>query len=320
MPEELGGARLSAGRRVRQLGRRSITFARRLLRGPARLTLYGPSARPWAPMRSAPGHYYSTLPSVGDIEAYRTRDPQAGTPPAIDLRLDAQLALLRELKPFVDSHPFDVPVASGGRYRLGNSYFPGTDAIVLYALLRKFQPRRFIEVGSGWSTAALLDSYDGRGLPEITLIEPYPERLFDVLHDRDASALTLLRTGLQDVPLERFESLEAGDFLFVDSSHVSKLGSDVNYLMFELLPRLPVGAFVHFHDVFYPFEYPLAWVEEGRGWNETYLVRAFLEFNQSFEIVLWNDLLRVRCRDLLQSEYPAIAAHAGGSLWLRRSA
>jgi hypothetical protein len=321
MPEEIGTVRLLGRDRLRRFGRRSIALARRLLRSPARLALYGPSARPWAPMRSAPGHYYSPLPSVRDIDEYRGRVAFEAPPPrAIDLRLYGQLELLRDLKPLIDTHPFDEPAEPGRRYRLQNPYFGGADAVVFNALLRKLQPRRIIEVGSGWSTAVLLDTYDGHGQPDITLVEPYPERLFEVLREDDRSRLTLLQTRLQDVPPEHIESLQAGDLLFVDSSHVSKLGSDVNHLVFEILPRVSAGVFVHLHDIFFPFEYPVAWVEEGRGWNETYLVRAFLEFNDAFEILLWNDLLRVRYGDLLRAEFPMLAAHSGGSLWLRRSA
>jgi len=86
------------------------------------------------------------------------------------------------------------------------------------------------------------------------------------------------------------------------------LGSDVNRILFEVLPALASGVLIHFHDVFYPFEYPEPWVSEGWGWNETYLLRAFLEYNQAFEVVLWADMLRTMGH----------VAGDCGSLWLRR--
>jgi hypothetical protein len=113
---------------------------------------------------------------------------------------------------------------------------------------------------------------------------------------------------LQDVPLSTFQLLDSGDVLFVDSTHVAKLGSDVNRILFEILPALASGVVVHFHDVFYPFEYPKNWVREGRGWNETYVLRAFLEYNEAFEILLWGHMLRTL------GHY----AGTGGSIWLRK--
>jgi hypothetical protein len=57
---------------------------------------------------------------------------------------------------------------------------------------------------------------------------------------------------------------EANDVLFIDSSHVGKAGSDVNCLLFDILPSLRSGVHVHVHDVLHPFEYPLDWFEAGR--------------------------------------------------------
>ncbi|MFI5045941.1 MAG: class I SAM-dependent methyltransferase, partial [Acidimicrobiia bacterium] len=104
----------------------------------------------------------------------------------------------------------------------------------------------------------------------------------------------------------------------IDSTHVSRVGSDVNYEIFEVLPALQPGVYVHFHDIFYPFEYPLQWVEEGRGWNEAYVLRAFLEYNDEFEIVLFNDLLALRAAEKIAREIPLWTR--GGSLWLRKRA
>ncbi len=110
------------------------------------------------------------------------------------------------------------------------------------------------------------------------------------------------------MPLSVFQSLNSGDVLFVDSTHVTKLGSDVNRIFFEILPALASGVIVHFHDIFYPFEYPRAWVREGRGWNETYLLRAFLEYNEAYEVLLWAHMLGIEGR----------LAQPAGSIWLRK--
>jgi hypothetical protein len=311
------------GQWLRALKRRT----RRSLEEFARVTLYGRGSKPWAPMEFAPGHFHSPLPATTDIAAYRTTPPPDPTAiRAVDLDVKRQVDLLRHLKPFIDAHPrWSESVSEGGtalRFHFGNDWFGGFDPIVYCALLREFAPRQIVEVGSGWSTAALLDAYEGRTLPRVTLVEPHPERLFRILRDGDRERLDLLECRLQDVPLDVFERLENDDVLFVDSTHVSKLGSDVNYLFFEILPRLAVGVLVHLHDVAYPFEYDAQFVDQGYGWNESYLLRAFLEFNTAYEIVLWNDMLATACEDFVREELPELARHrcdgAEGSIWLRR--
>jgi hypothetical protein len=106
--------------------------------------------------------------------------------------------------------------------------------------------------------------------------------------------------------------------LFIDSTHVSKAGSDVNHELFEILPRLKPGVLVHFHDVFWPFEYPEAWTfESRRSWNEIYLLRAFLSGNREYEIVFFNDYFRARHGDAAAA-VPKFAQNPGGGLWLRK--
>ena len=138
----------------------------------------------------------------------------------------------------------------------------------MYALLRRYCPKRIIEVGSGFSSALMMDSNDRflDGSIRFTFIEPYPERLRSLLTEQDNGCMELLQTVVQNVPCEPFASLERNDILFIDSSHVAKIGSDVsNYLVFEILPRLKPGVVVHVHDVMWPFEYPKEWLMEGRA-------------------------------------------------------
>ena len=96
---------------------------------------------------------------------------------------------------------------------------------------------------------------------------------------------------VQNLPMTYFESLTANDILFIDSSHVSKLGSDVNFLFFEVLPRLAKGVLVHVHDIHRKFEYPISWAKEGRGWNEAYILRALLANSRRYQIILASDFL-----------------------------
>jgi hypothetical protein len=124
---------------------------------------------------------------------------------------------------------------------------------------------------------------------------------------------------VQEVSLSVFEVLRNGDFLFIDSSHVMKTGSDVCQELFEILPRLAPGVFIHFHDMLWPFEYREDWVlRENRSWNELYALRAFLTFNDRFEIVFFNDYFRRFNEPLIQATYPLFLRNSGGSLWLRK--
>ena len=105
---------------------------------------------------------------------------------------------------------------------------------------------------------------------------------------------------------------------FVDSTHVGKIGSDVNYLFNEILPSLQPGVVVHVHDIFYPFEYPRYWIEEGRAWNEAYMLRCFLQYNSAFNILLWNHFLAQFHSAYFQEHMPLCLANTGASIWLRR--
>jgi hypothetical protein len=104
----------------------------------------------------------------------------------------------------------------------------------------------------------------------------------------------------------------------IDSSHVVKCGSDVNFLLSDVLPSLQPGVWVHFHDIFWPFEYPMDWLLEGRAWNEAYMVRSFLQYNSRFQIRLFNSFLGARHQDELARLFPLGVKDTGGSLWLQK--
>lgn len=269
----------------------------------------------------SPGHFYSPIPSVEEIrrrEAELFGDPPPSLP-GIDLREDAQLALVERLKAFYAEMPFPRVKSDGTRFWFDNWAYSYADAIFLYSMLRHLRPRRVIEIGSGFSSAAMLDTNErflGNSI-ELTFIDPDPSTVRALLQPGDRAEIVAL--PLQDVPLTRFDALEANDILFVDSTHVAKTGSDVNRILFDILPRLRPGVVVHFHDMFYPFEYPKEWVYEGRAWNEDYIVRAFLEFNSAFEIVLFGTYLIRFHREWFAREMPLCLENPGGSLWIRRA-
>jgi hypothetical protein len=275
--------------------------------------------RTWVP----PGHFYSPVPDRAAAMADRERIWGAGSIECrgVDLALSQQRALLEELSLLYPELPYGAERSVDLRYWLDNPWFPTTNGVLGYLLLSHLRPHRYIEVGSGFSSALALDANDRHlgGQLQATFIEPFPDRLRELLRPTDADRVTILESRVQDVDLEVFDQLEASDVLFIDSTHVSRVGSDVNHLVFEVLPRLRPGVVVHVHDVLAGFEYPPEWVEEGRAWNEAYLIRAFLQFNDAFEILLWDAALLADGEDL-EARFPLASNTVAGSLWLRRRA
>jgi hypothetical protein len=268
------------------------------------------------------GHYYSPLPDISEVQSRAAilfcKDIDLG--PSIDLKPEMQQQLLTELAAYYGDFCWPEQPSNDFRFHLGQSVFCHGDAVILHAMLRHFAPKRIIEVGSGFSSALMLD-VDARflqGQTQLTFIEPYPEQLLSLFHNNDLEKCTVIGDKLQNVPLCTFHQLEANDILFVDSTHVSKIGSDVNRIVFDILPILRLGVLVHFHDILWPFEYLPQLIAEGKAWNEAYLLRAFLQYNSHFEIILFNSFVGHAFKELLESNMPMFLRKTGGSLWLRK--
>ena len=268
-----------------------------------------------------PGHYYSPVPDLRLVRADRDRifANERRELPGIDLREKAQLSLLEEFATYYGELPWKKEPVAGLRYHYQNDWYDYSDAIFLYFMIRHAKPARIIEVGSGFSSAVTLDTNERffGGSIKCTFIEPYPDRLLSLLTDQERSRVDLVEERVEHVDLDRFRSLGRGDILFIDSSHVAKAGSDVNYLMSEVFPILAKGVYIHLHDVFYPFEYPSDWIMRGISWNEAYMLRAFLAYNQRFEIVAFNTFLEQFHEDWFRAKMPLCLENTGGSIWLR---
>jgi predicted O-methyltransferase YrrM len=268
-----------------------------------------------------PGHYAHPVPNIEEIRANRSVifNRTARELPGIHLREKEQLDLLQELLPFYEDQPFPEEKTSGFRYWLNNSTYAYSDGLFLYSLMRFLKPKKIIEVGSGLSSALMLDTddFNFKSSIQFTFIEPYPAVLKEMTRELPAK-FGLHELPVQKVSLHHFCELEANDILFIDSSHVAKIGSDVNFLIFQVLPLLKKNVYIHFHDVFYPFEYPEQWVYQGISWNEDYILRAFLMHNQDFEIVLFNTYLEMFHAEWFQQHMPLCLKNTGGSLWIRK--
>lgn len=267
------------------------------------------------------GHFYSPIVDPADASANAARIwPE---PPAEARGIDFDDAshrhvletLFPRFYPDFDYAQEGAPDEELAAYYIGNSQFGWLDARAAFVLLREWQPSRIIEVGSGYSTLLMRDVVDRffERPCTITAIEPYP-RLF-----LSKIGVELIEAKVQDVPPAVFETLERGDVLFIDSSHVAKTGSDVNHLFFDILPRLKPGVRIHVHDIFLPAEYPKEWVVgENRSWNEQYVLGALLMYSTRFRVVFGSANAYYRHRDALARALGVApeATYGGGSLWL----
>lgn len=270
-----------------------------------------------------PGHYHSPIPDPEEVarDDARLFEGTARELPGIDRNEAHQWQRFRQLCAFRGEEQFArAPEPERARYHADNAAFCYGDAYVFQGMLRLLRPRRLIEIGSGFSTAVLLDSMDrfAEVAPGITCVEPDPSRMNRLLRPGDWQRIEFLQQRVQDVPLERLTGLEADDMLFVDSSHVSKLGSDVNFLFFEVLPRLRPGVFVHVHDIPCDFEYSRQWAQRGWAWNEAYLLRALLMHSTAFAIDVHPAWLAERDPAGCAAALPNCAHSIGLSIWLVR--
>jgi predicted O-methyltransferase YrrM len=276
----------------------------------------------WAPFVrfAAPGHFYSPIPLLGELAADRSRIwVQPASLPGIDINAAGQRAVFERLVDALGGEDLPDEPTPERRYHARNVAFGVGDALVLQGMLRVHRPRRIVEIGSGYSSALMLDVLE-RDLPDthVTFVEPYTELLRSLMRPGDDERSAIIEARAQDLDAGVVTELGAGDVLFVDSTHVVRPGSDVCRIVLDLLPRVAPGVIVHVHDMFWPFELPMPWVEEGRLWSECYLIRALLTDNPSWEILLFNDHLAHHQRELPTARLPRFLDNPGGSLWLRR--
>jgi len=271
-----------------------------------------------------PGHFYSPIVNVDEIEKNASRiwaGRELKELKGIDLHVDQQMEHLSKIASYYNEIPFkeEIEESSDLRYSFNNGMYSFTDGIILYGMLRHLSPKKVIEIGSGHSSALMLDTNRlfFSNTIELTFIEPYPDRLYKTISEKDKDNTHIIEQGVQEVPLSVFAALNEGDILFVDSTHVSKCGSDVNYILFDILPILKPGVFIHFHDIFYPFEYPKEWVLKGYNWNENYLLKAFLMHNKNYSMQFFADFMHLHYRSAFD-KMPLCYKNTGGNLWLKK--
>lgn len=269
------------------------------------------------------GHYYSPVHNLEDLQDYekvavKSREEFMKSIPGFS---DEKMVIqFDKIKRYFND--FDYPTEEDGksRFYIKNCSYPITDALVLFGMIREIKPKRIIEIGSGFTSALMMDVNERffNNKIEMTFVEPYPELLLSRMSEKDKRKYKVIPEKVQNVSVEVFEKLQSGDILFIDSTHVSKFNSDVNYELFNILPKIKPGVTIHFHDVFDGFEYPLQWLKDGWAWNEDYLLRAFLSGNNSYKVLMMNDYMTRRHSDLLLPSFPFFRNDTGGGLWIKK--
>ena len=254
-----------------------------------------------------PSHFYFPVPKLRSFDG---KDWSACRPcRGVEFQFDQQIERLRqEVLPFAQEWNFPEQASRDPHtFHFNNGYFERVDAEVAYSFVRHRKPRRIVEIGCGFTTllqAAALRRNAAEGFPgELIGIEPFPPRFLA----RDLPGrVELIEASVQNIPFDLFRSLEAGDILFIDSSHVVAIDSDVLFECLRILPELAPGVLVHFHDIFVPLDYPEKFVKKSLCfWGEQYLLEAFLSFNSAFKVVWAASAMQKFCPDVLRETFPA---------------
>jgi predicted O-methyltransferase YrrM len=270
-------------------------------------------------------NFHSPIPDLRSLDdsAWRRQTELAG----IDLREPEQLGLISQLAELYGAEFNQLPLKEDGgglsRFYVKNDWFESVDCEMAYSIIRHFKPRRIVEIGSGYSTLLIVQALrvnqrEGNG-GQILGIDPTPWVPQDGLSD----LYSVQVTEVQKVPLSTFSLLSANDILFIDSSHVLKMGSDVQYEYLEVLSRLQPGVIVHVHDIYLPATYPRpVMMDHHHFWNEQDVLQAFLIGNSQYEVLLAAHYLHLHhpqvLADLIPSYDPMDPRFGPSSFWMRR--
>ncbi len=275
--------------------------------------------------------FYSPIPVLSELERTREQWDVPSEMVGVDYDLDSMKALAGEMvEAFGDEYQALTPYQENKKLGMGPG-FTEIDAQTLYMMLRHLKPKRYIEIGSGFSTyyawmAINKNREEGRE-SSFKVVDPYPR---DKLKTLDGIDLTV--SFVQDVPLSYFDELQDGDVFFIDTTHVLKVGGDVAYLYLEIVPRLNPGVTIHAHDIHFPYNVPHPAEQYVFGtkwpqvWTESMILQAFLAYNDRFKITYSAPMLRHFDPDFLARTLPGYRATIPkdydthfGSVWFRRT-
>ncbi len=275
-------------------------------------------------MHILPAHFYSSVPTLATVPdaMYTERSAMVG----VKTRDEAQRAFLHSCKnAAVEFNSlFDAtapPRNVTTRYWTANPSYMGADGIILWCMVRTKRPKRIIELGSGFTTllmgqAAVRNKAEGFET-SVTSFDPYFKLAADPSLVPGLTSLRMVSAQNMD-PADIAAELGPGDILFIDTTHVVTFASDCRHIILEILPRVPVGVYVHIHDIFLPQHYPRAWMTQMlRFWTEQYLLQAFLISNSDWEIEYMGNYLSLRHYAEVKE---VLGFTGGGNFWMRRVA
>ena len=280
-------------RSVRQLGRQAAMRAQRSMSSLGVLVV--------------PNHFYAPMADTNDLARSKASWARPSSFHGIDIDLDQQQARLEQMAmPFEPeyrgNHTFKEAVRKG--FGLGFGYI---EAQCLHGVVRSLKPKRIIEIGSGVSTYCMLAAASLNAKEKvdtsITCIEPYPSAFL-----RSCNEINLIVGKIQDIDPAIIETLEAGDFLFIDTSHAIKPAGDVLWIYLELLPRLKPGVIVQIHDVYFPYIYQRDLLDTLFQWSETALLKALLTNNSALRVLFSLSMLHYERPDGLKCVFPEYVA------------
>jgi predicted O-methyltransferase YrrM len=275
-----------------------------------------------------PVHFYSPIPDLADLErqdVWHKKSALSG----IDFNIKGQLELLKELGNEFGSEcewPMQ-PTGKASDFYLDNNCFSYGCATALHSMVRKYKPKKVIEIGSGYSSKVIakaleLNAKESGKKSKYTIIDPYPS---EAILGKSVKSNKVQKKKVEEVDPNFFKTLANGDILFIDSSHSVKIGGDVNYLYLEVLPILNSGVIIHIHDIELPYEYPEKYSRNEsfrQFWTEQYLLQSFLAFNNQFEVLLGMAYLAkdhiAKFKKAFPKYNPEIHKQLSGSFWMRR--
>lgn len=272
-----------------------------------------------------PNHYSQPIPDTRRLAP--SLWAQLSDLPGLEMREQQQIEMLRAFMLRYRAEYATLPLNPEGlahRYYFRNGSFESVDAEILYCMIRHFRPKHLIEIGLGWSTLlsaeAIARNADEGNPCELISIDPSPS---EDLHQKVCGAAKLIQKPVEVVPLHVFGALRENDILFIDSSHVVRIGGDVLYELLQVVPRLRKGVLIQLHDIFLPAEYPREWVlQQKLFYSEQYLLQAFLAFNRTYDVVWGGSYMHLRHPDLLEAAFPSYQPGKcrPGSLWMQKVA
>jgi hypothetical protein len=271
-------------------------------------------------------HYYQPIPDIYELEK-RNSWNKISKMRGIKFEPEKYIEFVKQLaqKYSTECNWPNEPSVDPKQFSLHNDNFSYGCAASLHCILRHYKPKQIIEIGSGNSSKVISAAIELNILQshetKYTIIDPYSS-LDQTNFPKNTN---IIRQPVELMDLEIFESLEENDILFIDSTHVCKTGSDVNFEILEILPLLKKGVLIHFHDIPLPFEYDKIYATNPNFrvfWTESYLLQAFLICNRDFEIIIPMKYLQKHYLEDLKTSFPNAAATNNGfkseSLWIKR--